>query len=317
MIIPNEHATLAASRSSSPFGPVAAQAVAPVREWAGRDAVALRKALRMTEAKFVQAFSVSARTVANWHTYPAMVPRNGAQDSLDELFTGAGPAVLERFERFGGHRHPASARSAPRPVPEAAQTLLRELVRQQHWKYETFCAEHEKAAARVAAADTAPSSAQYYLWLSGQLKGGMPYPDACRLLEAMFAPWKAADLFGPYQPGHDSPGPGDLERTLSNWAVSEWLAARKPARSPGPRDGGRVVSLGSHPRYSADFRALASGQVTEARTALGLTLAEFAALLARSLGWDVMPETVGRWEQESAPPGDVVLFTQAYLVGPR
>lgn len=202
--------------------PAATQS-APIREWAGRDAVALRKALRMTEAKFARAVGVSARTVANWHTYPAMVPRNDAQDRLDELFTGASPAVLERFGRFGGHQ----------PAP------------------------------------------------------GQP----------------------------DSHSPGDLERTLSNWAVSEWLGARQLARSPGPRDSaaGRVVSMGSHLRYRADFRALASGQVAEVRAALGLTLAEFAALLKDTVGLNVMPETVGRWETESAPPGDVVLFAQAYL----
>lgn len=80
-------------------------------------------------------------------------------------------------------------------------TLLKELLRQRHLKYETFCAEYGKAAATVAPEDVAPSKAQFYRWLSGQLKGGVPYPDACRVLETMFPPWTAADLFGPYQPG--------------------------------------------------------------------------------------------------------------------
>jgi len=80
-------------------------------------------------------------------------------------------------------------------------TLLKELLRQRHLKYETFRAEYEKVAVRVAADGVAPSKAQYYRWLSGQLRGGMPYPDACRVLEIMFPPWKAADLFEPYQPG--------------------------------------------------------------------------------------------------------------------
>lgn len=53
----------------------------------------------------------------------------------------------------------------------------------------------------LAADGVAPSRAEYYRWLSGQLRGGMPYPDACRVPESMFPPWKAADLFGPYQPG--------------------------------------------------------------------------------------------------------------------
>ena len=82
----------------------AVQATGPVREWTGREAVALRKALRMTEAKFARAVDVSPRTVANWHTKPETVPRNAAQDMLDELLNGASPAVVERFERIAGHQ---------------------------------------------------------------------------------------------------------------------------------------------------------------------------------------------------------------------
>lgn len=65
-------------------------------------------------------------------------------------------------------------------------TLLRELLRQRHLKYETFCAEYEKAAIEVAPDAVAPSRAQFYRWTFGQLKGGVPYPDACRVLESMF-----------------------------------------------------------------------------------------------------------------------------------
>src|SRR5713101_5299830 len=79
-------------------------------------------------------------------------------------------------------------------------TLLRMLLRQRHLKYETFCVEYEKIAQRIAPGDIAPSKAQYYRWLSGHLKGGMPYPDACRVLEAMFPPWTVTDLLGPYMP---------------------------------------------------------------------------------------------------------------------
>jgi DNA-binding transcriptional regulator YiaG len=195
---PQEHAPFPSVRS------------VPVREWTGRDAVALRKALRMTEAKFARAVGVSARTVANWHTYPATVPRNGAQDMLDELLNAADPSVRERFERFAGHQ------PEPGAVPAGGLAAL-------------------VAGARDAVAV------------------------------------------------HES--------------------------------GGRVVSLGSHPRYAAGFKPLACGQVAAARTALGLTHAEFAALLEQALGWTVMPEAAARWETGSVPPGDVVLFCQAYLTG--
>lgn len=76
------------------------RASGPIREWTGRDAVALRKALRMTEAKFARAVGVSPRTVANWHTKPETVPLNNAQDMLDELLNDADASVVERFERF-------------------------------------------------------------------------------------------------------------------------------------------------------------------------------------------------------------------------
>jgi len=81
-------------------------------------------------------------------------------------------------------------------------TLLKMLLTQQHLqRYESFRAEYVRAASQLAPelSDTAPSRAQYYRWLTGQLKGGIPYPDACRVLEDMFPPWTANDLFGPPQ----------------------------------------------------------------------------------------------------------------------
>ena len=44
-------------------------------------------------------------------------------------------------------------------------TLLRELIRQQHLKYETFRAEYDKAAGQVAPEAVAPSKAQFHRWL--------------------------------------------------------------------------------------------------------------------------------------------------------
>jgi len=78
--------------------------------------------------------------------------------------------------------------------------LLKALLTEQHLqRYETFRAEYDRVASQIAPElqRTAPSRAQYYRWLTGQLKGGTPYPDACRVLESMFPPWTAEDLFGP------------------------------------------------------------------------------------------------------------------------
>ena len=79
-------------------------------------------------------------------------------------------------------------------------TLLKTLLIQRHLqRYESFRAEYERLAAdiRPGLQGSAPSRAQYFRWLSGELKGGLPYPDACRVLEGMFPPWTASDLFAP------------------------------------------------------------------------------------------------------------------------
>lgn len=77
-------------------------------------------------------------------------------------------------------------------------TLLKELLVTRHWqKYETFCAEYDRVAAGIdkRLRTAQPSRAQYYRWLSGHLKAGLPYPDACRVLEAMFPGHTAQELF--------------------------------------------------------------------------------------------------------------------------
>ncbi len=83
--------------------------------------------------------------------------------------------------------------------PVALKTLLRE----RHWKYATFCAEYDKVARTLdrGLAGTWPSRAQFQRWLAGGLRG-VPYPDACRVLEAMFPGWKIEQLFARY-PEHE------------------------------------------------------------------------------------------------------------------
>jgi hypothetical protein len=91
-----------------------------------------------------------------------------------------------------------------------------------------------------------------------------------------------------------------------------------PPAQGNPGDGGQVVSLGSHPRYIADFRAVACGEVTAARAALGLTAAEFAGWLATAAGWQPVPGAVEAWEAcTSVPPGDVVMAARFCLAGAR
>lgn len=74
----------------------------PAQEWTGRDATALRKALRMTVDRFARLVGVSSRTVANWASNPDMVPRAAIQDALDDLLNRASPATRERFAELRG-----------------------------------------------------------------------------------------------------------------------------------------------------------------------------------------------------------------------
>lgn len=74
---------------------------------------------------------------------------------------------------------------------------LRVLLQLKHWQnHRTFSREYDKAARSVdpLLRGTAPSRAQLYRWLSGELKG-LPYGDHCRILEKMFPEWSAAQLF--------------------------------------------------------------------------------------------------------------------------
>jgi Domain of unknown function (DUF5919) len=94
---------------------------------------------------------------------------------------------------------------------------LKILLRERHWKYSTFCAEYDKVAKTLDPGLTGswPSRAQFQRWLAGGLRG-VPYPDACRVLEAMFPGWKAEQLFTRYPEQEVNrrvrPGAGEPDR---------------------------------------------------------------------------------------------------------
>ncbi len=82
--------------------------------------------------------------------------------------------------------------------------LLKLLLRERHWQnYATFCAQYDKAAARIDPDLTRsyPSRAQLHRWLTGSLRS-LPYPDHCRVLEEMFPGWTAEQLFQRAAPEH-------------------------------------------------------------------------------------------------------------------
>lgn len=81
----------------------------------------------------------------------------------------------------------------------AEPTLLKELLRARHWqKHATFAREWDKIAKTIdpRLKGSWPQHAQFYRWLRGDLRG-LPYPDACRVLEAMFPGYRVRDLFRP------------------------------------------------------------------------------------------------------------------------
>lgn len=81
------------------------------------------------------------------------------------------------------------------------QTVLRVLIRQRHLSYGSFCREWDRIAKGVdeTLKGRYPAHAQYYRWLRGELAKKRPYPDACRMLEAMFPGWSTEKLFSPYR----------------------------------------------------------------------------------------------------------------------
>jgi len=80
------------------------------------------------------------------------------------------------------------------------EPALKALIRDRHLTYESFCREWDRAARGLDdhLVGKWPGRAQYYRWLRGELVNGRPYPDACRMLEAMFPDWSVESLFAPY-----------------------------------------------------------------------------------------------------------------------
>ena len=76
-------------------------------------------------------------------------------------------------------------------------TVLREQLRRRHWQtYAAFCRQYDEAAQTVdpALVGRWPGPGQFARWLSGDIKG-LPHPDHCRVLEAMFPSLGVSELF--------------------------------------------------------------------------------------------------------------------------
>lgn len=72
------------------------------RDWTGRDATALRRALRQTTDEFARTLRVAPRSVNNWASNPEIKPRAAVQDKLTGLLERAPAAARGRFDQRDG-----------------------------------------------------------------------------------------------------------------------------------------------------------------------------------------------------------------------
>jgi len=89
-----------------------------VRTWTGREADALRHALRMTNEAFAAHLGVAVRTVAAWRKRPDIIPQPRMQETLDGALNSPpnGPRRNLACSWKTGKRQPlpASGRSSKR-----------------------------------------------------------------------------------------------------------------------------------------------------------------------------------------------------------
>ncbi|GLW68917.1 hypothetical protein Kpho02_12160 [Kitasatospora phosalacinea] len=168
-------------------------------------------------------------------------------------------------------------------------TLLRVLTLERHWQvYETFRIRFEGAAARLAEAETDPrlaglsvSKRQFERWYGGAVKT-RPYPDQCRVLEAMFGV-SVDQLLGPAPARPDTRVASPLvippARPVPGLLASE-QAQVLPAGGP----------FSSETRLDAGTTELERQVAMAARRALRFT--------AMAEGSSVGPETLGQIQDE-------------------
>lgn len=111
-------------------------------------------------------------------------------------------------------------------MTDSRPTLLRALLRQKHWqKYATFCAQYDQAARSIdpELVGSWPSRAQLQRWMAGSVRS-LPYPDHCRILEAMFPGHTVQELVAPSDecgPAAGGPVPGALATNGASTLVTE------------------------------------------------------------------------------------------------
>jgi tetratricopeptide (TPR) repeat protein len=107
------------------------------------------------------------------------------------------------------------------PAVNERQIALKAVIRQRHLSYEAFCREWDRTAKSTddSLRGHYPGRAQYYRWLRGGLANKRPYPDACKMLEAMFPGWTVERLFSPYTEDEGPQGGNQAESNADSIAV--------------------------------------------------------------------------------------------------
>ena len=169
-------------------------------EWTGRDATALRKAFRLTEGRFAAAIDVSPRTVANWVTSPATVPRAAVQDKLDSLLQSASPAIKVRFGELTDEQ-PAGLAGSAQALRVAIAVVLRDdqvlLVRRRNkdagiaWQFPAGIVKPGENAEDVAVRETLAETG-VHCTAAGHL-GGRLHPVTGVLCDYFQCPYLAGD----------------------------------------------------------------------------------------------------------------------------
>ncbi|MFD7547542.1 NUDIX hydrolase [Streptomyces sp. NPDC059816] len=75
-----------------------------IKVWNGHYACQLQSALRLTNEQFAAQLGVAVRTVATWHSDPAVVPRREMQQLLDTVHEQAPPSARQRFSLLAAGR---------------------------------------------------------------------------------------------------------------------------------------------------------------------------------------------------------------------
>jgi hypothetical protein len=187
-------------------------------------------------------------------------------------------------------------------------THLKQLLQARHLQTHTsFCREYDRLAKRLdpALVGTGPSRATLHRWMTGDVKR-LPYPDHCRILEAMFPGWTAEQLIQSCDDGLVSDVPRPVVQLIEtvrqglaepDASPASWRGALQSNGGPGTdtlilpprvsepvssddRDlahdlGRKLMALQKTLRLSDDeIRMVAdlSGQVVELSTTVGITI---------------------------------------------